>query len=339
MPLVGGILSGLLLVSVPATLQTEVMLPLSGVVSLLGGQFVCNHAVFAALADATQGATSEERSQIFSVVEGMLWAGLLVGPYVGGVLAATIGDTNAILLSVAVGVCNLLITTGAFKETLSVGRRSPLRWRRANPVTSISLFLETRTTILLAIITLAGSTAMTTGTAVVPFYAERWAGAGPEEVGLLISASLGASCVGLIVIMPWLVRCLSMTRIMVLSNLNTVVCWLVMSICIAQWEIIAILACQLCSGLFFPIVRTGMGNVFGQRRYGEALAAVGTLEQISALLTPIGLSLYRATEDVSLDMAGGRFIVHGVAFMYISGVALLGLCAAALVPGIPCAAD
>mmetsp|Transcript_154758 Transcript_154758/g.496114 ORF Transcript_154758/g.496114 Transcript_154758/m.496114 type:complete len:187 (-) Transcript_154758:127-687(-) len=126
----GGLLSGLLLVCVPATLQTEMMLPLSGIVSLLGGVSVCSHAVFAALADATQGATPEERSQVFSVVEGMMWAGMLVGPYVGGVLAATIGDTNAILLSLAVGVCNLLITTGTFKETLPVGRRSPLRWRR-----------------------------------------------------------------------------------------------------------------------------------------------------------------------------------------------------------------
>ncbi len=68
----------------------------------------------------------------------------------------------------------------------------------------------------------------------------------------------------------------------------------------------AALACQICSGMFFPVVRTGIGNHFGNRRYGEALAAVSVVEQLASIMAgPVVLAIYRAAETKL------GFFIHG----------------------------
>merc|ERR1712232_1039979 len=77
-----------------------------------------------------------------------------------------------------------------------------------------------------------------------------------------------------------------------------------------------------------------MVNTFGRNRYGETLAAVGTLEQTISMLAPVMFqSIYRATESIEFDV--GPFKVGCITMLVASGLALLGVVVSLFVPEIP----
>lgn len=305
------------------------------VASLLGGMYVSNHAVFAALADSTQNVAPQDRSYFFGLVEGMIWLGLLVGPALGGLLSEAVGNRHCFLLIGCVHVFNLLLTLGTFRETLEPGRRHAISWQRANPFRSLGMFLETRTTTLLAVTLLAGGTAWTGGGTVLTLYAMRWPDVSESDVGLIISVNSGVPVVGLTLVFPILMKCLSLQRHMALSCLNSCICWLLISCCTSKKQLMLATCCQILSANFFPIVRTGIVNTFGKERYGESLAAVGVAEQISYMLAgPLMEALYRSSEDTVLLVAG-QVRVSCVACLGAATFALAAHLAACGVRGFP----
>jgi len=130
-----------------------------------------NHAAFAMVADTTMHATPQERSLLFGIVEAALWAGLLLGPVLGGVAASTVGSHNAFFAITFMAFVWALLVALTFKDTLDVSRRRPLNWRRANPAAAFSLFFQTRTALLLGASTLFGLAGINGGGAVATTYA------------------------------------------------------------------------------------------------------------------------------------------------------------------------
>lgn len=264
-----------------------------------GGIYVFNHATFASLADATQDATPRQRSIVFGMVEGALWVGLLCGPVLGGFIVTLVGEGNkiAFLGSTAVGALNLVITFFTYRETLDHERRKPFSWKRANPFASLALFAESRTTILFAGVMLFALSSQNGAVAMISMYAQKVSNISPTMLGLLQSVVLGTSVFGLLVCMPVIVRCMSLPKLVVVSCLNGVLCWLLLSIVAQSWQLFAGSAGLILTATFFPVVRVGMTNTFGHSRYGESLAAVGVLEQICQMVGPPFVSfVYQKTE-------------------------------------------
>jgi len=162
------------------------------------------------------------------------------------------------------------------------------------------MYTERRVTILFGIMTLCALGALTGGTATLGLYAQAVGPMSTLELGLLSSTVLGSAFVGLLVIMPLLLKCISLPKMMLVSQCNAVVGWLFISMSDQTWQLFAGGSVMLTNACFFPIVRTGFCNVFGELRYGEALAAVGVVEQLASLLgSPIFNSIYAATEDIT----------------------------------------
>merc|ERR1712028_108976 len=104
---------------------------------------------------------------------------------------------------------------------------------------------------------------------------------------------------------------------MIISQCNALVCWFLISMSGQLWEIFACGCCMMTNACFFPIVRSGFCNVFGELRYGEALAAVGVVEQLASLAgAPILQTIYAATEDDSFGP------IRSIAMLCTAGMCL-----------------
>merc|ERR1711904_579179 len=107
-------------------------------------------------------------------------------------------------------------------------------------------------------------------------------------------------------------------KMVVLSCLDAVIVWVLLSFAQLEWELFAFGACLALAGCYFPVVRVGMTNSFGKARYGEALAAVGVIEQISSMIgSPIVNSIYHATEDTEVSIGG--LTLRSIAALSVAG--------------------
>lgn len=338
LPLVGGVFSGLAIVLVPASRANDVLLILTFFTSILGGQYVTNHAAMATLADVTQHASPQQRSFVFSMVEAANWGGLLVGPTIGGFFAEQFGNQQALFAPLSTNAFNLVLTVLTYRETLDVSQRRPFNGRRANPFVAMWLFTETKTVALLACVLVFGMFAQTGGGSVLGLYAIKIADLSPIQLGEFSTVQLGSGCLGLIFLMPLLTRCMSLVRLMGLSMLNAAVCWLLISVAWEAWQLFVIAVFFMLNAVFFPIIRTGVVNTFGRHRYGESLAAIGTVEQATIMLAPFLMqTLYGATLDYQFSI--GPLTVGFVAGLVCAASCMLGFAATLGIPAIPANCD
>jgi len=299
-----------------------------------GGIYVNNLAAFSTLADVTRHASPKERAVVFGIVESFLWVGLLVGPVVGGVMVRIFGNQHAFFANAVVASVQVLVTWSTYPETLEAHRRRKFSWRRANPFVSLCMFCETKVTFLLAVVMLFALTSQTGGVAMLSLYALKVANLQPTMLGLLQSTILGASVFGLMLIMPILLRCISLRSCVVLSCLDAAICWFLMSLVVNELQFFVVGASLFLAALYFPIARCGMTNTFGKERYGEALAAVGVMEQTCGMIgTPIVNGIYQATLNVEFTFAG--VTVHSVACLGVAAMYFVAMIAGLIVPPIP----
>lgn len=332
MPLAGMVMQGFVWGLTPSN---EWAIGLNTALSTLGGIYVCNMGVFSSLADATMNSSTEHRTLAFGMVEGVLWVGLLLGPITGGLMVHFFGAQKAFLCSAGIGVANFLLTLLTYPETLEEGRKRQFSWHRANPFVSVRLFSTSRTTVLLGLVMLMGLSSQSGGSAWLGLYAQgEKFGLSATMLGILQSTLLGASVVGLLIAMPLLVRCISLPKLLIMACCNACICWTLMSLADKAWQLYAIAATSVLAALFFPIVRCGMANTFGKARYGEALAAVGVIEQLCNMLgAPIINGVYAATQHIHFTV--GNLEVYTLAPLTAAAMYSIALVAGAFLKHIP----
>ena len=95
-------------------------------------------AAMAYVADIT---APEDRTRSFARINAALWAGIVLGPALGGLLAGLNLRTPfwvAAAFALAAGLYGLLV----LPESVTAATRAPLRWAKANPWGALSLFLH-----------------------------------------------------------------------------------------------------------------------------------------------------------------------------------------------------
>jgi DHA1 family tetracycline resistance protein-like MFS transporter len=331
LPQIGGALSALSLVLFDDDLTLCII---AGCCSALGGQYVTNHAAMSTLADMTQRATPAERSKVFGMVEAMNWGGLLVGPLLGGVLADALGNTSVFIIIASLNVANICVTFFTYKETLEPERRRPFQWSRGNPLAALGLFFHSQPALCLGGLFFGGMFSMTGASNIMGLYAMNAAGFGQLDLGLMGTFMLGSGCLGLLFVLPCLAKYMKLTHVMTISLFWQAIIWLVMSVSRTKVAIFVVLGCCVLNAVYFPIVRAGLTNIFGKRRYGEALAAIGTLEQGCDMLGKVAFnSLYSATQHVTFNI--GPLTMGCISFPICSGIALIGAAFSLFLRDIP----
>mmetsp|Transcript_41950 Transcript_41950/g.72680 ORF Transcript_41950/g.72680 Transcript_41950/m.72680 type:complete len:576 (-) Transcript_41950:26-1753(-) len=311
-----------------------VLFTLGAFCSLFGPLWSGNQAAFASLADATQHASSEQRALVFSMVEGCVFIGMTIGPTIGGALADWLGNQPSLFVPAVVGILNFVVTSLTYRETLAHDHRQPLAWKRANPVSSLGMFLKTRTTLMMGSIVFFCQCAQFGTGSVVALYAQKVANANATTLGLLGSTQSVSQICGLMIIMPMLVQCLSLEKILLISCLNGVLCSFLLALSGAVWQLFAGSAGLLLVALIYPVIRCGMTNTFGRSRYGDSLTAVAMMETLCPMLgVPIFNSIYQVSE--ASEWTVGGLTVRCLAFMAIALFYLVASLGSLLVRDIP----
>lgn len=327
------IVNNLGLALLPATSFIFIFGQLSFVASLFGGGYVASHVAFATVADVTQGCSPATRSLCFSIVEAFLWAGLLSGPFVSGSLIDLLGAQNVFFVAAGGGFLNLVVTYFSFHETLEPERRRPFRLARANPCATLPMVMHSRSTFFMALAFLFAQFTANGGVSLIILDALNFTDSS-ELLGYLVAVNNGMQCFGLVVIMPVLMKFLSLRQILLFSLFMGFVSWNCYAIVTDEWQMLVCSLLTPANAAFFPVVRTGMANTFGAQKYGESLAVVGVLQQIASTSGAVVLSKVFSFTNHEIMLTSG-FGIRCVAFTVAGVCAFFGFLAALGTGNIP----
>jgi len=278
-----------------------------------------------------QHGSVKQRSSVFALVEGISVAGFMVGPVFGGWCADHFGNQEAFWVVSCINAANLVIATFTYPETLAKDKRRPFSWIKANPFASMLMWFKTKTVLMLGLVMVAGGLCAG-GSSVRNLYLKNLNGTDMSGtmIGLVGSIHMGASCFGLILMMPLLSRVLSLQYVITLGMLDGVLVWLLQSMAGTTSEFLVANAMGVLLAVHFPVVRTGMTITFGRERYGESLAAVAIVGQLMSMLTKvIFTTIYAQTVDASLGP------IHCIAFFVSACCGLLGVVASISITEMP----
>ena len=158
--------------------------------------------------------------------------------------------------------------------------------------------------------------------------------------GHLLSIMFAASAVGLAIALPVLTLCgLSQPALLRVALLATAVTTLSAAGATEGWQLLVVVGCMFLNGIYFPVMRSMMARAFGPARFGLALGAVGTLQQISQVVAPTAFPLvWKATAGVNGTVPGFPHAALGprISYSFIpAGCAVVALAFAAFVVPTP----
>ena len=143
----------------------------------------------------------------------------------------------------------------------------------------------------------------------LPFVFAKWK---TVQTGILQSIMYGSSAFGLFLALPLLagprIGC-SAKVIILLANIWQAFAWTAFGAVGSTTAAYLTVACFFLNGIWWPTFRATVTSLFGESKYGEALAAVATMQQLCATLSPpIFLQLWKW----SLQSGGQEGVVFGV---------------------------
>ena len=258
-------------------------------VRLFSGAVQANAAV--AQAYVADISTPQERAKRFGMIGAMFGMGFVLGPVMGGLL----GDINLHLpFFVAGGLAILNAIYGIFvlPESLPPERRTPINWRKANPVAA---FRELRNLqgvgMLVAVIGLASLAQFIMHTTWVLYTSFKF-GWGPKENGW----SLFAVGVMSVLVQGGLIRValqhISPQRIAVLGLVSSALCYGLWGAATEGWMMYAVIGLNLFGFMAATAIQTLVSNAADDQSQGRTLGAVASLNSLTAVMAPVlGASL------------------------------------------------
>lgn len=196
------------------------------------------------------------------------------------------------------------------------------------------MFFTSRYFALMGILVSAMLVAMGGGMAVTLPYVLRIDKSSTSFLGVLISFDSLFSLMGLTFVMPLLLKHKSVSWIMVVSTLGAALSFTLKGLATQAWHFFALAPLLSVTCLFMPIVRTSVSHALGGQAYGEALAAIACLEQLSVLVaSPLMNGIYGATVGVDIALPGGLGF-HCIAFAVCAAICLIAACASAAIGGV-----
>lgn len=312
----------------PAARQMDALLAVSIAAAGGGGMFaVCANA-FASVADMCQGVPTATRARMFAAVETCLWVGLLAGPLLCGIVADQVGLQGSFWVPAGCNAACLVIAVAVFPETLEQERRTRPTLRRSTPFGGVFMLTETAQSAALGSVVFFAIICSGATTYVGPFYVKKQVDWGATEIGAWQSATFGSSAIGLGCLLPLFTRYLPLDKIVLISMISCTITTTAYSVATVSWALYALAGAKLLEAMLYPVSRAAIASIFGNKRYGECLSAVGILQNIGTVIGPLYNLLYAATEDATWGP------VHGITFLAAGGFGVAGIVSGLCCPRI-----
>lgn len=253
-------------------------------VRLVSGALQANAAV--AQAYVADISAPDERAKRFGMLGAMFGLGFVLGPVMGGLL----GDINLHLPFFVAGTLAVINAAyGAFvlPESLPAERRTPVNWRKANPVASLRQLRDLQGVgTLVAVIGLASLAQFVMHTTWVLYTSFKF-GWGPKENGW----SLFAVGVMSVLVQGGLIRVAlkraAPQRIALLGLVSSAVCYALWGAASEGWMMYAVVVLNLFGYMATPAIQTLVSNAADEHSQGRTLGAVASLNSLTAVAAPV----------------------------------------------------
>ena len=253
-------------------------------IRLVSGALQANAAV--AQAYVADISAPEERAKRFGMLGAMFGMGFVLGPVMGGLLGA-IDLHLPFFVAGGLAVLNALYGIFVLPESLPPERRTPIDWKKANPVTSLRKLGELHGIgMLVAVIGLAGLAQFILHTTWVLYTTFKF-GWGPKENGW----SLFAVGVMSVLVQGGLIRVAlkrsTPQRIAVVGLLSSTVCYALWGAATEGWQMYAVIGLNVFGFMTQAAIQTLVSNAADDSSQGRALGAVASLNSLTAVLAPV----------------------------------------------------
>jgi DHA1 family tetracycline resistance protein-like MFS transporter len=253
-------------------------------VRLVSGALQANAAV--AQAYVADISAPDERAKRFGLLGAMFGLGFVLGPVMGGLLGA-IDLHLPFFVAGTLAVINAAYGAFVLPESLPAGRRTPMNWRKANPVASLRQLRELQGVgTLVAVIGLASLAQFVMHTTWVLYTSFKF-GWGPKENGW----SLFAVGVMSVLVQGGLIRLAlkraAPQRIALLGLVSSAVCYALWGAATEGWMMYAVVVLNLFGFMATPAIQTLVSNAADEHSQGRTLGAVASLSSLTAVAAPV----------------------------------------------------
>ncbi|MCQ8240953.1 MFS transporter [Rhizosaccharibacter radicis] len=284
-------------------------------------------AATAYLADVTP---PEKRAQAFGLVGAMFGLGFVVGPGLGGLLG---GSSLRLPFVVAAVLLALDVLYGLLilPESLPPERRRPFSWRRANPLGTLRLVLADGLTRRLGAAWCCGWMALGAQQAAFILSSQLRFNWSLKQIGLVLAASGLMQAVVQGVLVGRISGRVGPRRTALLGGTCAAAGYGFYALAGRPAVLFAGMPLLALGALTGPAIQAMLSRAAGPQRQGEVQGTLSSLQGLSLVVAPTGMGLL-----FELATAPGAAL-HWPGVPFALG-ALLSLCAAWLVRGVPDAA-
>ena len=253
-------------------------------VRLVSGALQANAAV--AQAYVADISAPDERAKRFGMLGAMFGLGFVLGPVMGGLLGA-VNLHLPFFVAGTLAVVNAAYGAFVLPESLPVERRTPVNWRKANPVASLRQLRDLQGVgTLVAVIGLASLAQFVMHTTWVLYTSFKF-GWGPKENGW----SLFAVGVMSVLVQGGLIRVAlkraAPQRIAVLGLVSSAACYALWGAATEGWMMYAVVVLNLFGFMATPAIQTLVSNAADEHSQGRTLGAVASLNSLTAVAAPV----------------------------------------------------
>lgn len=253
-------------------------------VRLVSGALQANAAI--AQAYVADISAPQERAKRFGMLGAMFGMGFVLGPVMGGILGG-ISLHLPFFVAGSLAIVNALYGIFVLPESLPAERRTPINWRKANPVASLKQLRDLQGVgMLVAVIALSSLAQFVMHTTWVLYTSFKF-GWGPTENGWSLFA-VGAMSVlvqgGLIRIA---LRKYSAQRIALLGLVSSAICYGLWGAATEGWMMYAVVVLNLFGFMATTAIQTLVSNAADEQSQGRTLGAVASLNSLTAVFAPV----------------------------------------------------
>ncbi len=270
------------------------------------------NSAYAYIADITP---PERRTQDFGLLGFAFGVGFIVGPALGGLLAAY-GTRAPFFAAAGLALVNVVYGYFAVPESLALADRRPFDWRRANVWGSLVRLRRLRPAVLtLAAATFLWSFAQMSLQATWSYYTLARFGWTVRQVGWSLAAVGVSAIFAQAVLTRTLVPRFGERRLVVWGALSYIAAYLVYGFAASGWVMYVGIAVGTLGGLVYPSLQSLMSAEVGRDEQGELQGAVSSLISLAAILGPPVMTQAFATfagPAAPVYLPGAAFVLAAV---------------------------
>lgn len=253
-------------------------------IRLVSGALQANAAV--AQAYVADISAPEERAKRFGMLGAMFGMGFVLGPVMGGLLGA-IDLHLPFFVAGGLAVLNALYGLFVLPESLPPEKRTPVNWKKANPLASLKGLRDLHGIgMLVAVIALAGLAQFILHTTWVLYTTFKF-GWGPQENGWSLAAVGIVSVAVQGFLMGPMLRRFAPQRLAIIGLVSSTLAYALWGAATQGWMMFAVIGVNLFGVTVTAAVQSMISEAADSRSQGQTLGAVSSLGSLMAVLAPM----------------------------------------------------